>query len=142
MDEYDPSAEFAQIAYMSGRANALLEAQQARETAADAAGDRIVAAAQSREIRRLWGDDAGWSESGAVACTVIRGARTPWRAIYLTGYPTPILVTGDQVLTDGLLAWRLGAPYAHWRFAIAAPPWPRIQAAVGRVLDGLFFEDA
>jgi len=26
---------------------------------------------------------------------------------------TPIVVTGDQILTDGLLAWRLGATFLH-----------------------------
>ena len=29
----------------------------------------------------------------------------------LTAAPTDVWVVGDQILTDGVLAWRLGAPF-------------------------------
>ena len=35
------------------------------------------------------------------------------RRLGLRGVRTPIVVVGDQVLTDGVLAWRLGATFLH-----------------------------
>ena len=46
---------------------------------------------------------------------VSRGNK-PWttrRRLGLRGSSTPLVVVGDQVLTDGLLAWRLGATFLH-----------------------------
>ena len=46
---------------------------------------------------------------------VSRGNK-PWttrRRLGLRGTRTPIVVVGDQVLTDGLLAWRLRATFLH-----------------------------
>ncbi len=46
---------------------------------------------------------------------VSRGNK-PWtsrRRLGLAGSRTPIAVVGDQVLTDGLLAWRLRATFLH-----------------------------
>lgn len=40
----------------------------------------------------------------------------PWtsrRRLGLVGSRTPIAVVGDQVLTDGLMAWRLQAPFLY-----------------------------
>lgn len=50
-----------------------------------------------------------------VARMVSRGNK-PWttrRRLGLRGGPAPLVVVGDQVLTDGLLAWRLGATFLH-----------------------------
>ncbi|MFI0406721.1 hypothetical protein [Actinomadura sp. 3N508] len=66
-------------------------------------------------------------------------ARKPWRIAYLGELPRPIAVIGDQVLTDGLLAWRLGAAFLHLPTAVSAPWYPRAQAAGGRPLAHLFF---
>jgi hypothetical protein len=65
-ERYDPSAEFVQIAYQAGRADAMLEAERARQSAADAAGDRMVEAAKSTLMRGLWGDQVGWQDSGGL----------------------------------------------------------------------------
>lgn len=46
---------------------------------------------------------------------VSRGNK-PWttrRRLGLRGSSVPLVVVGDQVLTDGLLAWRLGATFLH-----------------------------
>jgi predicted HAD superfamily phosphohydrolase YqeG len=46
---------------------------------------------------------------------VSRGNK-PWttrRRLRLRGSSAPLVVVGDQVLTDGLLAWRLGATFLH-----------------------------
>jgi predicted HAD superfamily phosphohydrolase YqeG len=46
---------------------------------------------------------------------VSRGNK-PWttrRRLGLRGGSTPLVVVGDQVLTDGLLAWRLRATFLH-----------------------------
>lgn len=41
-------------------------------------------------------------------------------------------VVGDQILTDGLLAWKLGLPFVHIvRAAPNEPAWPRLMRAVG-----------
>jgi predicted HAD superfamily phosphohydrolase YqeG len=50
-----------------------------------------------------------------VARMVCRGNK-PWttrRRLGLRGSSAPLVVVGDQVLTDGLLAWRLGATFLH-----------------------------
>jgi predicted HAD superfamily phosphohydrolase YqeG len=50
-----------------------------------------------------------------VARMVSRGNK-PWttrRRLGLRGSSAPVVVVGDQVLTDGLLAWRLGATFLH-----------------------------
>jgi predicted HAD superfamily phosphohydrolase YqeG len=50
-----------------------------------------------------------------VARMVSRGNK-PWttrRRLLLRGSSAPLVVVGDQVLTDGLLAWRLGATFLH-----------------------------
>jgi predicted HAD superfamily phosphohydrolase YqeG len=50
-----------------------------------------------------------------VARVVSRGNK-PWttrRRLGLRGSSAPLVVVGDQVLTDGLLAWRLRATFLH-----------------------------
>jgi hypothetical protein len=50
-----------------------------------------------------------------VARMVSRGNK-PWttrRRLGLQGSSAPLVVVGDQVLTDGLLAWRLRATFLH-----------------------------
>ncbi len=47
---------------------------------------------------------------------MISRGNKPWtsrRRLGLRGVGSPIVVIGDQVLTDGLLAWRLGATFLH-----------------------------
>jgi predicted HAD superfamily phosphohydrolase YqeG len=76
---------------------------------------------------------------GVPSVTLVRRAAKPWRVGYARAHARPLLVVGDQVLTDGLLAWRLGAPFVHWQVDGPMPGWPRIQRAVGsRLLRFLF----
>lgn len=50
-----------------------------------------------------------------------------------------IVVCGDQPLTDGLLAWRLGAVFAWWLHEGHAEHWwPRAQLMLGRALAPFF----
>jgi len=65
---------------------------------------------------------------------------TPRRRLGLRGVTSPIVVVGDQILTDGVLAWRLGATFMH--LVIDVETEPRDQARMrrhGRVVTGLFF---
>ena len=47
---------------------------------------------------------------------MISRGNKPWttrRRLGLRGMETPVIVVGDQILTDGVLAWRLGATFLH-----------------------------
>lgn len=74
---------------------------------------------------------------------VSRGNK-PWtsrRRLGLRGTATPIVVVGDQVLTDGLLAWRLRATFLH--LVIDDETEEGRQAAmrrVGRIVGGMLFD--
>ncbi len=72
----------------------------------------------------------------------LQGARKPWtRGIPRLPTPGGWVVCGDQLVTDGLLAWRLRAPFVHYVDAALRPPWwPRLQSAVADpLLKHLFF---
>ena len=54
-----------------------------------------------------------------------------------------VWVVGDQVLTDGLLAWRLGADFLFSPLReVDEPLWPAIQRRVGALVRGVLFEEA
>lgn len=86
----------------------------------------VVVASNAREPAVVWPADA------VPAAMVIGAARKPWRTAYTSRLPRPVVVVGDQVLTDGLLAWRIGATFVHWRHHGPVPAWPRIQQLLGR----------
>ncbi len=73
---------------------------------------------------------------------VSRGNK-PWtsrRRLGLRGGHGPVVVIGDQVLTDGLLAWRLRATFMH--LVIDDETEERRQATMrraGRIIMALFF---
>lgn len=69
----------------------------------------------------------------------ISDARKPWRTNYLKGCPKPITVIGDQVLTDGFLAYRLEGNFLHWRSRCTIPLWPRAQMMAGKLIESVFF---
>ena len=55
----------------------------------------------------------------------------------LTG---PCVVVGDQIATDGILAWRLGLTFVHYiPDDRDAPVGPRLMRALGRPLHGALF---
>ena len=64
---------------------------------------------------------------------------TTRRRLGLRGTRAPIVVVGDQVLTDGLLAWRLGATFLH--LVIDDETEERDQAIMrrlGNIVGGMF----
>ena len=77
----------------------------------------------------------------SVTRMISRGNK-PWttRRRLALEHKSPIVVVGDQVLTDGLLAWRFGATFMH--LVIDKEGEATRQAAmrgVGRVVMALFF---
>jgi predicted HAD superfamily phosphohydrolase YqeG len=92
--------------------------------------------------------------SAAVVCFATNSARRPsapprsteFGVVYLASahkpvqitpylrFPRPGVVIGDQVLTDGLLARRLGYPFLHYRAPLAGAPFgPRLLDRLGRL---------
>lgn len=59
-------------------------------------------------------------------------ARKPWVTRYLVAAPRPIVVVGDQVVTDGLLAVRSGTAFIHFIADDRPSWWPRLQAVIGK----------
>jgi hypothetical protein len=81
--------------------------------------------------------------AGRVSVSYVSSAGKPWRLDALRQCPDPIVVIGDQILTDGLLAWRLrsrGARFIHVSTE-HCPWWPRIQACIGSLLGPILFKD-
>lgn len=76
---------------------------------------------------------------GQPQVTFVTAARKPWRITYLADAPRPIVVLGDQIMTDGLLAFRLQAQFLHWRPRGRMPWWPRLQAILGVLIVRLVF---
>lgn len=61
-------------------------------------------------------------------------AGKPLRTAPYRGLPAPAAVIGDQLLTDGLLARRLGCAFLHWDPPLAAiPAGPRLLQLLGRL---------
>jgi hypothetical protein len=71
--------------------------------------------------------------------TFVGTARKPWRISYVVDVPRPIVVLGDQIVTDGLLAFRLHGQFLHWRGHGRVPWWPRLQRIIGELLVRLMF---
>jgi predicted HAD superfamily phosphohydrolase YqeG len=70
----------------------------------------------------------------------VAGARKPVRTAPYQGLPRPGVVIGDQVMTDGLLARRLGFTFLHYRPRIARmPPGPLLLYGLGELLRPLVF---
>ena len=77
-----------------------------------------------------------------VSRLVSRGNK-PWttqRRLGLRGNRAPVVVVGDQVLTDGLLAWRLRATFLHLVIDDEREaPRQAIMRRVGKLLMAMFF---
>ena len=71
--------------------------------------------------------------------TSASAARKPWRIAYVGDVPLPVVVLGDQILTDGLLPFRLHGKFLHWRVRDRIPWWPQLQAIIGEVLVQFIF---
>ncbi|MDH3259825.1 MAG: hypothetical protein OEM81_00165 [Acidimicrobiia bacterium] len=76
---------------------------------------------------------------------MINRGNKPWttrRRLGLVNSDSNVWVVGDQVLTDGILAWRLGADFFH-QTATQTGEQPRqaIMRALGRTVGRLFFRE-
>lgn len=75
---------------------------------------------------------------------VVSGALKPWTRrskLGLSDHRGCIWVVGDQWLTDGLLAWRIGARYVHCPITESHEPWwPRLQRRLSAMVAWLFEE--
>lgn len=74
---------------------------------------------------------------------MISRGNKPWTTrsrLGLRGVRSPIVVVGDQVLTDGVLAWRLGATFLHLVIddQNEARPQARMRR-IGKMVMGFFF---
>lgn len=70
----------------------------------------------------------------------LASAGKPLRTAPYRGLPRPGAVVGDQVATDGLLAWRLGFTFLHYQPALAGIPLgPRLMHSLGRLAVPLIF---
>jgi predicted HAD superfamily phosphohydrolase YqeG len=72
----------------------------------------------------------------------VASARKPLRTAHYRPLPRPVAVVGDQVATDGLLAWRLGCTFVRYDPSLPkAPPGPRVMAQLGRLVKPLIFRE-
>jgi predicted HAD superfamily phosphohydrolase YqeG len=70
----------------------------------------------------------------------LASAGKPVRTAPYRGFPLPGAVIGDQVPTDGLLAYRLGFTFLYWNPRLdGVPLGPRAMHLVGRLALPLFF---
>ncbi|MCD9625255.1 hypothetical protein [Rhabdothermincola salaria] len=70
-----------------------------------------------------------------IGVPVTERARKPWRRLPRLRHRRDAVVIGDQLITDGFLAWRLGAPFVHCTpYSRQAPALPRAQHLIGRCL--------
>jgi predicted HAD superfamily phosphohydrolase YqeG len=70
----------------------------------------------------------------------LASAGKPFRTAPYRGLPKPGAVIGDQVPTDGLLAYRLGFTFLHWNPRLAGVPLgPRVMRLVGRLAQPVIF---
>jgi hypothetical protein len=76
----------------------------------------------------------------------VRYVASPRKPLQTTGYkhlPRPGAVIGDQVATDGVLAWRLGYVFVHYTPQLHRVPLePRLMRQVGRPIRSLLFRTA
>jgi predicted HAD superfamily phosphohydrolase YqeG len=73
-----------------------------------------------------------------VRVTYLASAGKPLRTAPYRGLPRPGAVIGDQVATDGLLAYRLGYTFLHWSPRLAGMPLgPRLMQLLGRLAQPL-----
>ena len=69
-----------------------------------------------------------------VRVVYLAAARKPFRLAPYQDFPTPGALIGDQVLTDGILARRLGYDFVHCEPELAKmPAGPRLMNEMGRL---------
>jgi predicted HAD superfamily phosphohydrolase YqeG len=71
----------------------------------------------------------------------LSSAAKPFRSRHHRDLPRPAVLVGDQIATDGLLAWRLGFNFAHVQHSGRLQPWgPRLMHQLGRPLSSRLFQ--
>lgn len=71
--------------------------------------------------------------------TYLVSAQKPVRLTHYARLPRPGVVVGDQVLTDGLLARRLGYFFLHYRHPQPGPVGPRLLDDLGQLARPFIF---
>jgi predicted HAD superfamily phosphohydrolase YqeG len=105
--------------------------------AVGAAPDSVVFATNSAR-RPPIPPAVAWAKIGYLA-----SARKPLRVAAYQDLPRPGVVIGDQVATDGILAWRLGYAFMHYTPQLPGVPLgPRLMRQVGRPIRPLLFRNA
>ena len=85
------------------------------------------------------------SPSAMPSCPPVRtvylaSAGKPLHTAPYRAFPPPGVVIGDQIATDGLLAWRLGYAFVHFVPRVdRVPPGPRLLRRGGRAIRPLLF---
>jgi hypothetical protein len=70
----------------------------------------------------------------------LAGAGKPLRTAAYRDFPRPGVMIGDQVATDGVLAWRLDYTFLQYRPPLdRIPAGPRAMEQLGRVIRPLLF---
>ncbi|GIH19018.1 hypothetical protein [Rugosimonospora africana] len=106
-------------------------------SAVDAGPDSVVFATNSAR-RPPTSPTVGWATVGYLA-----SARKPLRVAAFHDLPRPGVVVGDQVATDGVLAWRLRYAFMHYTPQLPNVPFgPRLMRHVGRPIRPLLFGNA
>ena len=73
-----------------------------------------------------------------VRVSYLSAAGKPVRTAPYRDLPRPGAVIGDQVATDGLLAYRLGYTFLHWNPRLTGVPLgPRLMRGLGRLVSAL-----
>ncbi len=74
---------------------------------------------------------------GGVQVRYVATAGKPFRTSPFRALPSPLVVVGDQIATDGMLAWRLGQPFVHYAPPTRLPVGPLLMREIGRPLAAL-----
>jgi predicted HAD superfamily phosphohydrolase YqeG len=76
-----------------------------------------------------------------IRVSYVVSASKPLQLGPFTKLPRPGVVVGDQVMTDGLLARRLGYAFLHYRHPQGEPIGPRVLDGCGQLLRPLVFRN-
>jgi predicted HAD superfamily phosphohydrolase YqeG len=78
--------------------------------------------------------------AGATRIMYLARARKPLRTSPYRDLPRPGAVIGDQLVTDGVLAWRLGYTFLQYRPRLEhVPAGPRLMEYCGRLIRPVLF---
>jgi len=124
------------VAYWDGDRAALSDGvERVLEKVSAVPGIEVIGFA-TNSLRRL---DLPVERSG-IRVFYLAAARKPFSTRAYRSLPKPAVLVGDQVATDGLLAWRLAFAFAHVQHGPKrAPRGPRLMKRLGRPLTPWLF---